>query len=66
MQFHQPRRILPTPCRQIHGYHEQMSPFERDRTVGLKGEKWSHHRIARHLDRTFANIQRCWQEWCEP
>ncbi|GFT05107.1 transposable element Tc1 transposase [Trichonephila clavipes] len=41
---------------------EQLSEFERGRIIGLKEGGWTNRRIARHIGRIDAAIERCWQE----
>ncbi|GFV68451.1 RNA-directed DNA polymerase from mobile element jockey [Trichonephila clavipes] len=51
------------PRRRIRVHCEQLSEFERGRTIGLKDADWAKRRIAGHMDRSNAAIIRYWQQW---
>nr|XP_042894539.1 uncharacterized protein LOC122268610 [Parasteatoda tepidariorum] len=51
-------------CR-IRAHYEQLSEFGRGRIIELKEAGWTNRRTARHLSRSDAAIQRCWQGWLE-
>ncbi|GFV80113.1 uncharacterized protein TNCV_1476761 [Trichonephila clavipes] len=53
------------PHHRIRAHYEQLPEFERDRIIELKEEDWTDKRIARHMGRSDAVIERCWQKWVD-
>ncbi|GFT14364.1 hypothetical protein TNCV_4003601 [Trichonephila clavipes] len=53
---------VPMLCKRIHEQYEQISPFGKRRSIGLKEAKWLYRKNARYLSRKYASVRRCWQE----
>lgn len=49
--------------RRICAHYEHISPFGKGCVIGLKEAEWPTQRVIRHLDRRYAAIRWCWEEW---
>ncbi|GFW72233.1 transposable element Tcb2 transposase [Trichonephila clavipes] len=51
------------PLRHFRRQYEQLSQFERGRTIGMMEAGWSVRRVARQLGHSDCVVRRCWYLW---
>ncbi|GFV77625.1 transposable element Tcb2 transposase [Trichonephila clavipes] len=51
------------PLRHFRRQNEQLSQFERGRTIVMMQAVWLARRVARQLDRYDCVVRRCWDQW---
>ncbi|GFV56905.1 transposable element Tcb2 transposase [Trichonephila clavipes] len=53
------------PPRRFRRHYEQLSQFERGRTIGMMEAGWSARRVAHLLGRSICVMRKCWDQWIQ-